>query len=118
MAVEQEQDLPQEDERDGEDRDTATATEAPVKPARQPSKPKPLPPYRVLLHNDDVNSFDWVIDAIVKLTPLKLYDALEKTFEAHDTGVSLLLTTHLERAELYRDQFATKKLKVTIEPAD
>ncbi|MHC5110862.1 MAG: ATP-dependent Clp protease adaptor ClpS [Planctomycetota bacterium] len=86
------------------------------KQAKTKKKPKKLPPYKVLLHNDDVNSFDHVILAILKLTKLLFEDAVIKTLEAHDTGVSLLLVTHKERAELYAEQFATFKLTVTIEP--
>jgi ATP-dependent Clp protease adapter protein ClpS len=40
------------------------------------------------------------------------------TREAHNTGVALLLVTHKERAELYVDQFKSKSLTVTIEPAE
>jgi ATP-dependent Clp protease adaptor protein ClpS len=75
-----------------------------------------LPPYRVLLHNDDVNSFDHVIRSIQRLTPLKLEEAVERTLEAHERGVSLLLVTHRERAELYVEQFASVGLTVTCEP--
>ena len=38
--------------------------------------------------------------------------------EADDTGVALILTTHKERAELYQEQFTSKGLVVTIEPAE
>lgn len=75
-----------------------------------------LPPYRVILHNDDVNSVDHVILTILKLTPLKETEAIERTIEAHETGQALLLVTHRERAELYVEQFATFKLTVTCEP--
>ncbi len=75
-----------------------------------------LPPYRVLLHNDDVNTVEHVILTILKLTPLNEREAILKTFEADRTGVSLLLVTHKERAELYCEQFATFKLTVTCEP--
>ena len=37
---------------------------------------------------------------------------------AVETGVALLLTTHKERAELYKDQFESKGLVVTIEPEE
>lgn len=91
--------------------ETPTATEPVVdEQARQ------LPPYRVLLHNDDVNSFEHVIRTILKLTPLNEQQAFERTLEAHQRGVSLLLVTHRERAELYVDQFATFGLTVTCEP--
>jgi ATP-dependent Clp protease adapter protein ClpS len=55
---------------------------------------------------------------IVELTTLNEQDAKLRTLEAHETGVALLLTTHKERAELYKDQFESKGLTVTIEPAE
>ncbi len=75
-----------------------------------------LPPFRVILHNDDVNTFEHVILTILKLTPLKAAEAVEKTVEAHETGQSVLLVTNQERAELYVEQFATFNLTVTCEP--
>ena len=75
-----------------------------------------LPPYRVILHNDDVNTFDHVIATILELTPLKEPEAVQRTIEAHERGATLLLVTHRERAELYVEQFASKKLTVTCEP--
>ena len=77
-----------------------------------------LPPYRVILHNDDVNTFEHVTKSIVRLTPLKLEDAVRCTLEAHETGLSLLLVTHRERAELYVEQFASVSLTVTCEPEE
>ncbi|MCC6579795.1 MAG: ATP-dependent Clp protease adaptor ClpS [Phycisphaeraceae bacterium] len=86
----------------------------------KPGKPTPkvLPPWKVLLHNDDVNSMEDVIQTIIMLTPLSEQDALKRTLEAHEQGIALLLTTHKERAELYQDQFTSRKLTVTIEPAE
>lgn len=81
-------------------------------------EPKPLPPYKVLLHNDDVNPMDHVVRAILELTPLRRLEAIRVMFEAHRRGLALVLTTHKERAELYREQFASKRLVVTIEPAE
>ena len=85
---------------------------------RQPAKkpPKLLPPYKVLLHNDDVNEFSYVIRTICKLTGLSSGEATIRALEAHETGLSLLLVTHKERAELYQDQFTSAGLTVTIEP--
>jgi ATP-dependent Clp protease adaptor protein ClpS len=88
------------------------------KPAPKKSPPKKLPPWKVLLHNDDENSFEFVILTIVELTPLNEDEAVQRTLEADKTGLALLLTTHRERAELYKDQFTSKGLTVTIEPAD
>jgi len=75
-----------------------------------------LPPYRVILHNDDVNTFEHVIVTILELTNLSEPEAVQRTFEAHQTGQSLLLVTHKERAELYVEQFASRGLTVTCEP--
>ena len=91
---------------------------AAVKVARRVAPPKQLPPYKVLLHNDDKNDMAFVIVSIVELTPLKEQDALTRMKEAHDTGLALLLVTHKERAELYQEQFQSKGLVVTIEPAE
>lgn len=100
------------------------ATAAPAKPktkkkAKPQSKPpQPLPPWKVLLHNDDKNAMDYVVLTILDLTPLKEQDAISRMVEAHKTGVALLLLTHKERAELYQEQFQSKGLVVTIEPAE
>lgn len=85
-------------------------------PAKKP--PQPLPPWKVLLHNDDVNTKEDVVSSIVELTHLSQQDAVVRTEEADKTGVALLLVTHKERAELYRDQFQSKGLTVSIEPAE
>lgn len=85
-------------------------------PTRTP--PAHLPPYRVLLHNDDVNAVDHVIASLLELTPLNLQRDAEVTLEADTTGVALVLVTHQERAELYQEQLQSKLLTVTIEPAE
>lgn len=85
-------------------------------PAKIP--PRHLPRWKVLLHNDDTNARDFVVKSIVELTPLDEQEATVKMDEADKTGVALLLTTHKERAELYKDQFESKGLTVTIEPEE
>jgi len=105
---------------EGTEKDGSAAAVAKPTRKRAPKRkpPQPLPPWKVLLHNDDKNDFVFVISTIVELTPLKEQDAKLRTQEANNTGVALLLTTHRERAELYKDQFETKGLTVTIEPAE
>ena len=83
----------------------------PEKPRRQQ-----MPMWKVLLHNDDVNDMGYVVDAILNLTPLNSHQALVCMLEAHRTGLSLLITTHREHAELLQEQFQSKFLMVTIEP--
>jgi ATP-dependent Clp protease adaptor protein ClpS len=81
-----------------------------------PVKPKMLPPYKVILHNDDKNDMEHVIESIVMLTTLNKDMAVDRTVEAHKSGCALLLVTHRERAELYAEQFQSRGLTVTIEP--
>jgi ATP-dependent Clp protease adaptor protein ClpS len=100
---------------------SGTATAKPKRaPKKAPQKkpPQPMPPWKVLLHNDDKNDIGFVVKTIMELTPLDENEAKERTDEANETGVALLLTTHKERAELYQEQFTSKGLTVTIEPAE
>lgn len=96
--------------------DNSGSARATTRPAPTKRPPKPLPQWRVLLHNDDVNTFEHVINSIVMLTPLNEQDAEICAQEADRTGLSLVLITHRERAELYKDQFESRSLTVTIEP--
>ena len=103
----------------GEDSGTATAKPKAARkttPKRKP--PRHLPQWKVLLHNDDKNEMMFVVATIVELTPLNEQEATNRMKEADDTGVALILTTHKERAELYQEQFTSKGLVVTIEPAE
>lgn len=97
--------------------ENATATMLPPAKKPVPSRPKELPQYKVLLHNDNVNSFEHVVRSIIQLTTITMEQALQNTIEAHTHGLSLLLITHRERAELYHEQFLSLSLSVTIEPA-
>jgi ATP-dependent Clp protease adaptor protein ClpS len=99
---------------DAHQADASTATKPAQKPA--PTDPGRLPPYKVLLHNDDINDMGHVVLSILKVTTLSLEEAELKMIEAHRTGVALLLVTHKERAELYEEQFRSFGLTVTIEP--
>lgn len=92
-----------------------TAT-APPKTAPRPAEPRSLPPYRVLLHNDNMNPMDHVVRSLRRLTPLNTAQATMVMMTAHTRGLALVLVTHKERAELYVEQFRTMKLLVTIEP--
>ena len=97
---------------------TATKPKRARKTTPKKKPPQQLPPWKVLLHNDDKNDFPYVIGTITQLTTLNEQDAELRAVEAHKTGVALLLATHKERAELYQEQFTSKGLVVTIEPAE
>jgi ATP-dependent Clp protease adaptor protein ClpS len=93
---------------------SATKLQKQKQPVKTP--PRQLPPYKVLLHNDDNNTMDRVEKVIVSLTALSPAEAAQRTREAHLNGVALLLVTHKERAELYQEQFTSAGLTTTIEP--
>jgi ATP-dependent Clp protease adapter protein ClpS len=76
-----------------------------------------LPPFKVILHNDDTVLMDHVVRTLVMLTPLTQDRAIEVMIEAHSTGAAFVLSTHRERAELYADQFKSRGLTASIEPA-
>jgi len=90
------------------ERDTAT-TPAPARVDR-------MPPWKVLLHDDDDNFMEDVVEAIQELTPLTRTEAIQRMLEAHHTGCALLVRTHREHAELLSEQFESMLLTVTIEP--
>jgi len=72
------------DEQTREDGPAVGTAEAPPKRKTKPAPPKQdqLPPFNVVLHNDDVNSMEHVIKAIVAITPLTLEVAVRKMLEA------------------------------------
>ena len=77
-----------------------------------------LPPYSVILHNDDHNGMDYVVAALVKSVPsLKVPDAVHIMLEAHNEGRAVVITCPLEPAELYRDRLRSFGLGATIEKA-
>lgn len=79
---------------------------------------KLLPPYAVILHNDDVNSMDHVVISLVKSVPgLMPERATEIMLEAHNNGQALVIVCPLEHAELYRERLENCRLTATIEPA-
>lgn len=77
-----------------------------------------LPPYAVVLHNDDVNSMDHVIHVLLSSVPeLTLERAIEVMMAAHTRGQAEVIRCPLERAELYRDRLESHHLTATIERA-
>jgi len=110
-------------------RASAPEAEKPDEPAGAPAapaaavkeRPAPpgvdrLPPWKVLLHNDDVSDMIHVVATIMELCAMPRARAVHLMLEAHTRGLAMLLVTHKERAELLLEQFQSKKLKVTIEP--
>jgi ATP-dependent Clp protease adaptor protein ClpS len=63
-----------------------------------------LPPYNVIILNDEEHSFPYVIELLVKLFRHSVSKAEELTLRIHLTGRAIVYTTHKELAELKRDQ--------------
>ena len=112
----------------GDDARTATATK--VRPKhREKRETKQLPPYNVVLLDDDDHSYDYVIEMLCKV----FSHAKEKSFlmakEVDSEGRVIVLTTHKELAELKRDQIlaygpdqtiasSKQSMRAVIEPAE
>jgi ATP-dependent Clp protease adaptor protein ClpS len=80
-------------------------------------KPRRLPTYKVILQNCAAADLTFVVRTVMELTRFCKAEATYKMWQAYHCGRSLLLVTYKERAELYVEQFASKGLTVTIEPA-
>ena len=78
---------------------------------------KPAPRYRVLLHNDPVNTMEYVVTTLRQVVPsLSEQDAIAVMLEAHNTGVGLVIVCDIEPAEFYTESLKAKGLSSTIEP--
>ena len=94
----------------------------------QRKKEKRQPPYAVILHNDDINTFNHVVGVLRKVFNYGRLKAVGLTLAAHKTGRSVVWSGMLEIAELKADQirscgadperkaFGAGPLGVTIEP--
>ena len=77
-----------------------------------------LPPWSVILHNDDHNSMDHVVLSLMRCVPsLDFEAATEIMFIAHHHGEATVIECPKEAAEHYRDALESSGLTATIEPA-
>ncbi len=76
-----------------------------------------IPPWRVMLHNDDHNSMDHVVVSLMGSIPqLTIERAAEIMLAAHNDGQASVIVCPKEHAELYRDRLEGCGLTATIEP--
>jgi ATP-dependent Clp protease adaptor protein ClpS len=75
-----------------------------------------MPRYKVLLHNDDVNSMEHVVKALRQVFKFDEQECIRIMVEAHTNGVALCVVEPLEQAELHRDQLISFSLVASIEP--
>ena len=67
-------------------------------------KPKVQPPYAVILHNDPINGFEFVIGVLRKVLRCSGFRAMVLTTRAHVSGRAAVWAGSLEVAELKAEQ--------------
>jgi ATP-dependent Clp protease adaptor protein ClpS len=78
---------------------------------------KPAPRYRVLLHNDDFNTMEYVVQTLIQtIAGMTQPQAVNIMMEAHTNGTALVITCTLEHAEFYCETLNSHGLTSTIEP--
>jgi len=78
---------------------------------------KLAPRYRVLLHNDDFNPMEHVVQVLMQTVPsLTQPQAVDIMMEAHTNGIALVITCAQEHAEFYCETLKNHGLTSTIEP--
>ncbi len=98
-----------------------TDTDTDVRTKRQP-------PYAVILHNDDINTFEFVVGVVQKVFSYTLEKCVQLVLQAHESGRSVVWSGSLEVAELKADQIhscgpdpdqkgkGAQPLRVSLEP--
>ncbi len=77
-----------------------------------------VPPYRVILHNDDHNSMEHVVESLRRSVPsLSVEEAAAIMMDAHTNGQATVIECPKEAAEHYREALESCGLTATIEPA-
>lgn len=89
----------------------------PSQPAGSPPGPKPYPRVKVILHRAADMSLMFVVRTVMELTHYGEAEATYRMWDAHYNGRTLVLVTHLERAELFVEQFGERGLAASLEPA-
>lgn len=91
----------------------------------KPSEETALAPrWKVIVHDDPVTPFDFVLEVLRKVFAKPQAEAYRITREAHDTGTALVDVLPLEQAEFRCEQVRSLArphgypLTMTLEPAD
>lgn len=80
------------------------------------------PPYRVLIHNDDITPMDFVVDILLTYFDLPPEKAIEVMLSAHNNGIAIVGTWSRDQALWRVDQAHQRArannypLKFTAEP--
>jgi ATP-dependent Clp protease adaptor protein ClpS len=95
---------------------------------KEEHKTEGLPPYNVVLLDDDDHSYEYVILMLKRVFGHSIEKGYEMAQEVDATGRVIVATTNLEQAELKRDQIQTfgpdpliprckGSMSATVEPA-
>lgn len=78
---------------------------------------KLLPPYNVILFNDEYNSMDYVVAVLLHtINTLTEAEAVEIMLTAHLKGSAIVITCPRETAEFYQERILSYGLTATIAP--
>jgi len=91
-------------EGDGGGDPVVTTMSRPKSKASTSNSTKQLPPYNVIVLNDEEHTFEYVIDLLTKIFHHAASQAEILTWKIHNEGRAIVYTTHKEKAELKRDQ--------------
>lgn len=72
-------------------------------------------PYKLVLWNDDHNSFEWVIICLATLLQFSLKDAESTAWKVHLQGKDIIKTGTKEELEPYKKLLQERQLTVSIE---
>ncbi|MBM3977854.1 MAG: ATP-dependent Clp protease adaptor ClpS [Planctomycetes bacterium] len=75
-----------------------------IEQPRSATRTRQEPRWRVVLHNDDVTTMEFVVQLLVSLFHKSEPDAVKLMLEVHHRGAAVVEWTHRERAELYVEQ--------------
>jgi ATP-dependent Clp protease adaptor protein ClpS len=83
----------------------SSKSKAPAKPKRRPrNKTKKLPPFNVVLLDDDDHTYAYVIEMLHNVFGYEVEKGFKLAEEVDRNGRVIVFTTHKEHAELKRDQ--------------
>ena len=78
---------------------------------------KLLPPYKVILFNDDHNDMEYVVSVLLRLiSQLTEWKAIQIMLTAHLTGSAVVIVCPRESAEYYQERLLGYGLTAIIEP--
>jgi len=96
---------------------TRATIETPTREAAPTFTVQWLPPHKVIVHNNDHNTFDEVIAILMKAVPgMGLEEAIGYTYQIHLTGAAVVFTGDVEEAESCARTIRSIGIKVTVEP--